>query len=270
MAADQWLLDHFQPGDPPIFRLYAWNSPTLSLGRNEKIDDRINLEFCRNKGIQAIRRITGGKAVLHGSDLTYSVVGDVNDPRFGGGVLETYRYLAHGFYQFFCKLGLHAHIMESSISSDQEPHLCFSEPSASEILVEGRKLIGNAQRVQGSASRGRVFLQHGSIPLADPVSLMQYIFTHARESGLRQKMHSLQSLGVYPAQNEAELRALLRDTLADIYEACWQHRAWTLEEEQGIKETLPFFGNLAPGSAAIELSMETEIRVQSVNVLEKA
>ena len=91
MAADNSLFERHCPGDPPVLRLYTWNPPALSLGRNEKIDDKINLEFCRNQGIHVIRRMTGGKAVLHGSDITYSVVGDLNDPQFGGGVLETYR-----------------------------------------------------------------------------------------------------------------------------------------------------------------------------------
>ncbi len=82
MAVDLHLLQQFQPGDSPIFRLYSWERPTLSLGRNEKIDQGINLDFCREEQIPLIRRMTGGKAVLHQSDLTYSIIGELGDPQF--------------------------------------------------------------------------------------------------------------------------------------------------------------------------------------------
>ena len=164
MAVDLHLLQQFRPGDSPIFRLYSWERPTLSLGRNEKIDQGINLDFCREEQIPLIRRMTGGKAVLHQSDLTYSIIGELGDPQFGEGVHETYRSLAEGFLLFFEKLGLKPQLVDASSSRDLEPHLCFTVPSLAEILVEGRKLIGSAQRIRGSASQGRFFLQHGSIP----------------------------------------------------------------------------------------------------------
>ncbi len=75
MAADQVLLENYSKNDDPVFRIYEWAETTLSLGRNEKIDHRIDLDACENLGIPIVRRITGGKAVLHGFDLTYSLVG---------------------------------------------------------------------------------------------------------------------------------------------------------------------------------------------------
>ena len=157
MAVDLHSLQQFRPGDSPIFRLYSWKRPTLSLGRNEKIDQGINLDFCREEQIPLIRRMTGGKAVLHQSDLTYSIIGELGDPQFGEGVHETYRSLAEGFLLFFEKLGLEPQLVDASSSRDLEPHLCFTVPSVAEILVEGRKLIGSAQRIRGSASQGRFF-----------------------------------------------------------------------------------------------------------------
>ncbi|HCP34453.1 MAG TPA: hypothetical protein DIT94_08705, partial [Deltaproteobacteria bacterium] len=79
MAVDFQLLEQFKPGKTPIFRLYSWQRPTLSLGRNEKIDEGINLDSCRKQRIPLIRRMTGGKAVLHHSDLTYAIIGELGD-----------------------------------------------------------------------------------------------------------------------------------------------------------------------------------------------
>ena len=245
MAADNSLFERHPPGEPPVLRLYAWNPPALSLGRNEKIDEKINLEFCRNRGIHVIRRMTGGKAVLHGSDLTYSVVGDLNDPQFGGGVLETYRFLAQGFFEFFRRLDLEPCLVKTSSPVKEEPHLCFSENSAWEILVRGRKLIGSAQRIRGSASRGRFFLQHGSIPLADPVPSMLSIFNHASEPRLRRSMISMEDLGVYPLKEVAELVSLLKESLAETFKICWDHQRWKPSEEEKIRDDLSRFRNHA-------------------------
>jgi lipoyl(octanoyl) transferase len=221
MAVDLQLLEQFKHGDLPIFRLYGWDRSTLSLGRNEKIDSKINIQYCRNNRIPLIRRMTGGKAVLHHSDLTYSIIGEVGDPQFGEGIHETYNSLARGFLLFFQKLGLDPQLVQTSIENDLEPHLCFSVPSLSEILVDGRKLIGSAQRIRGSGSRGRFFLQHGSIPLNDPVPLMISIFRHSNELKLRSKMHSLETLGIYPEKNRKFLERLLQDSISECFEIQW-------------------------------------------------
>ena len=221
MAVDLHLLEQFKAGDLPVFRLYGWDRSTLSLGRNEKIDSQINIEYCRNHGIPLIRRMTGGKAVLHHSDLTYSIIGEVGDLQFGEGVHETYRSLARGFFLFFQKLGLNPQLVQSSIKDALEPHLCFSVPSLSEILVDGRKLIGSAQRIRGSGSRGRFFLQHGSIPLSDPVPLMISIFRHSNEVELRSKMHSMETLGIYPEKNRKFLEELLKDSISECFKVQW-------------------------------------------------
>ena len=91
MAADQVLLENYSQGANPVFRIYDWECTTLSLGRNEILDDLIDLDVCRRLEIPIVRRSTGGKAVLHGFDLTYSIVGGVLDQHFSGGVLDNYR-----------------------------------------------------------------------------------------------------------------------------------------------------------------------------------
>ena len=164
MAADQLLLESYAQNSHPVFRIYEWAGATLSLGRNEKLDNRLDLDVCESLGIPVIRRTTGGKAVLHGFDLTYSLVGGVLDKQFNGGVLDNYRFLAKGFYAFFEELGLKPELQEHSPQKKKtDPHVCFADTSAYEILVEGRKIIGSAQRIKNvrstDSSSSRIFLR---------------------------------------------------------------------------------------------------------------
>ena len=241
MAADQVLLENSSQNDYPVFRIYEWAGATLSLGRNEKLDKRIDLNACESRGIPVIRRTTGGKAVLHGFDLTYSLVGGVLDKQFNGGVLDNYRFIAKGFYAFFEELGLKPELQEHSPQKKKpDPHVCFAEPSAYEILVEGRKIIGSAQRVKNirnaDSSSSRVFLQHGSIPLKDSVSQMAKIFPYVSEDKLRQEMHSLESVGIFPAHSKQELRRLLLQILQNTFKLKWENRGWSEDELSLIAE----------------------------------
>jgi lipoate-protein ligase A len=121
-----------------------------------------------------------------------------------------------------------------------DPHVCFAEPSAYEILVEGRKIIGSAQRVKNirsaDSSSSRVFLQHGSIPLKDSVSLMAKIIPYVSEDKLRQEMHSLESVGTFPAHSKQELRRLLLQILQDTFKLKWENRGWSEDELSLIAE----------------------------------
>ena len=241
MAADQLLLESYAQNTYPVFRLYEWAGATLSLGRNEKLDHRLNLDACASLGIPVIRRTTGGKAVLHGFDLTYALVGGVLDKQFNGGVLDNYRFLAKGFYAFFEELGLKPELQEQSPQKKKtDPHVCFADASAYEILVEGRKIIGSAQRVKNvrsaDSSSSRVFLQHGSIPLKDSVSLLTEIFPYVNEDKLRQEMHSLESAGIYPAHSKQDLRKLLLEKLEETFKLKWERRGWSEEELSLIAE----------------------------------
>ena len=128
MAADQVLFDKCKFDSKPIFRVYDWECPTISIGRNEKIDEDFNLEVCKNLRIPVIRRQTGGQSVLHGFDMTYSFVGGLMKSSFGGSVLENYKYIAKGFYRFFEKLDLNPNYYEKTTTGRtcKANFLCFS------------------------------------------------------------------------------------------------------------------------------------------------
>ena len=239
MAADQLLLDNYSRYDHPVFRVYEWEGYVLSLGRNEKLDHKIDLYACESHGIPIIRRITGGKSVLHGFDLTYSIVGGVKDKQFSGGVLENYRFLAKGFYSFFDELGLNPKLKKQNYQKRKnDSHVCFSEPSAYEILVAGKKIIGSAQRVKNlrfnDSSSSRIFLQHGTIPLKDSIPKIVEIFPHVNEEKLRQEMSSLETVGIFPKLSRNDLSKLLLRKVQEAFKLKWEHRGWSQDELSSI------------------------------------
>tara|TARA_B100001250_G_C19710328_1_gene748893 strand:+ start:310 stop:1125 length:816 start_codon:yes stop_codon:yes gene_type:complete len=235
MAADEILLENCEYKSIPVFRMYEWECPTISIGRNEVLDEMINLEVCHNLGIPVIRRTTGGQSVLHGFDMSYSYVGGFINSSYTGSVLENYRYISKGFYRFFEKLGLNPSYYEmEKIKNGIDNHVCFAIPSKYEILVEGRKIIGNAQKVlkikSTSTSSSRVFLQHGSIPIEDKVSLISKIFPHLNAKKLSLKMHSLESIGVFPKSTINNIKKLFIKSIKEAFCLEWEHKTWSNEE----------------------------------------
>jgi lipoate-protein ligase A len=161
MAVDEAILEHAGRGDvPPTLRLFAWEPPCLSLGHAQPFSD---VDFARLQahGWEVVRRMTGGRAILHTDELTYSVSGPVDEPRLSGTVLESYNRLALALLAAMQYLGLQAEMKEGRVENVGEPNpVCFVVPSTYEITFHGKKLIGSAQ-----ARRKEGVLQHGSLPL---------------------------------------------------------------------------------------------------------
>jgi lipoate-protein ligase A len=166
MAADEAILESSGRGEtPPTLRLYAWSPPCLSLGYAQPLSD-VDLAALEQRGWELVRRPTGGRAILHTDELTYSVAGPLDEPRLAGGVLESYRILAAALLRALQLLGIPAQADEKPAAAapqgaqpNQNP-VCFEVPSNYEITVGGKKLIGSAQ-----ARRKEGVLQHGSLPL---------------------------------------------------------------------------------------------------------
>jgi lipoate-protein ligase A len=166
MAVDEAILEASGGGlVPPTLRLYAWTPPCLSLGYAQPFSD-VDQSVLKQRGWDSVRRPTGGRAILHTDELTYSVAGPMDEPRLAGGVLESYRVLSDGLLYALQLLGIPAQAEEKPGAAappagqpNQNP-VCFEVPSNYEITVGGKKLIGSAQ-----ARRKEGVLQHGSLPL---------------------------------------------------------------------------------------------------------
>ncbi len=167
MAIDSSCLKKAEESDQPltVIRFYQWSSATVSLGKHQQEERACSVDFCRENGIPIVHRPTGGRAVLHDDELTYSVVS--NDPELFPlhDLMATYqvvsRALQKGFQIFGIPVQASAGTREnpdSRTAKRQSP--CFSSPTRHELMVQGRKLAGSAQR-----RLKRSFLQHGSIPL---------------------------------------------------------------------------------------------------------
>jgi lipoate-protein ligase A len=167
MALDEELLARAQAGEKiPALRFYGWNPPAVSLGKFQKSEYAVHAEACKRLGFDIVRRITGGRAVLHHNELTYSIISRTDNPLFPSTVLGTYRVIAACLLAGLRNLGIHAEIVSRSnrhahlVKKSSKDPACFSSPSWYEIVVNNRKIIGSAQRRLSGA-----FLQHGSILL---------------------------------------------------------------------------------------------------------
>ncbi len=165
MAEDENLLEQAVIGAAgPVLRFYTWDPPAVSLGRFQILEAAVRAEACARLGISIVRRITGGRAVLHNHELTYSVIASTDNTLFPQDVLGTYKVIASGLLCGLAHLGIHAEMVSRSgshaalMKKDSKDQSCFSSPSWYEILVKGKKIIGSAQRRVSGA-----FLQHGSI-----------------------------------------------------------------------------------------------------------
>lgn len=183
MALDEALLESVAAGRSlPILRLYGWSPPTVTLGYFQRAEAAVNLEVCRTMGLDVVRRITGGRAVLHDREVTYSVISPERTALFPGGILENYRVIARVLQQTLDSFGLTTLLApgrsRGSGGNGAQQSACFTAPATYELLHAGCKLTGSAQKRQGDA-----FLQHGSIPVElDPVCLFRALDTEQRLS----------------------------------------------------------------------------------------
>lgn len=161
MAVDEAILRAAAREEaPPTLRLYAWDPPCLSLGRGQPMDD-VDQTAVRAAGYDLVRRPTGGRAILHIDELTYSVIVPQDDPRVLGSIVESYRRLSQALVRALEVLGVPDIEADQCAESEEDGGpVCFEVPSDYEITAGGRKLVGSAQmRAQG------VVLQHGTVPL---------------------------------------------------------------------------------------------------------
>ena len=161
MAVDHAIAEACAAGESlPTLRFYRWQPPAISLGRHQPLAE-IDLEAAAAHGYDIVRRTTGGRAILHVDELTYSVAAPKGEPRVEGGVMDAYLRLSNALVTGLHLLGVPADKAggDTKVSKDVSA-ACFEVPSAYEITVGGRKLMGSAQ-----SRRAGYVLQHGSLPL---------------------------------------------------------------------------------------------------------
>jgi lipoate-protein ligase A len=165
MAIDEALVEETAAGRSlPTLRLYAWDPPTLSLGIAQPASDADRAAL-RRLGWGLVRRPTGGRAILHADELTYSITAPESHPLMQGGVLESYRRLSLGLIAGLRRLGVDVQAETGRRGRAVGNPVCFEITSQYEISAGGKKLIGSAQ-----ARRLGGVLQHGALPLRGDIA----------------------------------------------------------------------------------------------------
>ncbi|NJC97981.1 MAG: hypothetical protein C3F07_08035 [Anaerolineales bacterium] len=178
MALDEAILEQIGRGESlPTLRLYAWDPACLSLGHAQPFSD-VDVTRLKQRGWEVVRRATGGRAILHTDELTYSVIAPANEPRVEGSVLESYNRLAQALLLAVKNLELSVEMKEGKSNDNATPNpVCFEVPSTYEITVDGKKLIGSAQ-----ARKKEGVLQHGSLPLTGDLTRICQVLVFEDES----------------------------------------------------------------------------------------
>lgn len=227
MAVDEAVLEAAGRKEvPPTLRLYAWDPPCLSLGFAQPSSD-VDLPALESRGWMLVRRPTGGRAILHTDELTYSAAAPLDEPRVAGGVLESYRRLAQALLRALEMLGLPARADKEypSAGAPAGGPVCFEVPSNYEITVDGKKLVGSAQ-----ARRKEGVLQHGSLPLYGDLTRITQALTYPDQAA-REK--AAQRLLEHAANAELLGCRLSWDAAAGAFQAAFQEVLnLRLEEEE--------------------------------------
>lgn len=161
MAIDEAILLHHGQGQvPPTLRVFRWVQPSISLGRFQNVEHEILREVCEHKGVALVRRPTGGRAVYHRDEFTYSFV---SSKAWGipAGIVAAYAYLSRGLIAALNVLGVDSELSEGRVSK-QPSAACFAASTQADLTSSGFKLIGSAQVWKDDA-----LLQQGSLPLDD-------------------------------------------------------------------------------------------------------
>ena len=165
MALDEALLASVAAGDaPPTLRLYGWSPACLSLGYGQHAREADAARLAE-RGWLLVRRPTGGRAILHADELTYSLALPLDHPLADGGIVESYRQISAALLAALAALGAQPHADRAEKQDAPLSPVCFETPSHYEITVKGRKLVGSAQ-----ARKGGGLLQHGTLPLAGDIA----------------------------------------------------------------------------------------------------
>jgi lipoyl(octanoyl) transferase len=234
MARDVALMRRAATTGETVFSVYAWARPTLSFGRNQPARGRYDVERMRSMGVDAVRRPTGGRALLHHREVTYSVTAPI---AAGDTLSESYKRINNILVTGLLRLGVIAGIAApSDRATPPNDAPCFATPARGELIVGQRKLAGSAQwRHEGA------LLQHGSILIEDDQSMIALLaLRKAEDEKIPAPATLTESLGRAPNVSK------ITDALFDAVRELEDPGAATLDESevrQLALAELPHFEN---------------------------
>lgn len=237
MARDEYLFDLCHEQKAGFFRLYSWANPTFSFGASQQIGKVLDLRYIEDSGFSFVRRITGGKAVLHDDEITYAVISSEDLFYKQHDLYQSYLLIAKVLVDAFRRIGLEASLSEGSPAKwSKGNNPCFSFPTLNEIEIAGKKIIGSAQKRDK-----RALLQHGSIPIT--MDYERYARgTNSRAELIERSMTTLAQ--VSETSREDLITALIESFLSFVngtlqefdFEKNQKREIATLEKKYGSKD----------------------------------
>lgn len=248
MALDQALAECYPATRLPTLRLYRWSPACLSIGLGQRLERDVDRAACAARGIDIVRRPTGGRAILHDQELTYALVLDATTSlpaglTLGDSILQSYRTISHALCDGLTQLGLSPLLAPRPDRHAAKSAACFDLPGDYEITIGGRKLVGSAQARQ----RGTL-LQHGSLLLhadVDTLTAVLRLPADLHAAMLAQRLVALDEVLGYQPSFEVVAEALVRG-----FEQRWQIRLEpgelsSAERERAEQLAAERFGNPA-------------------------
>jgi lipoate-protein ligase A len=216
---------------PPTLRFFGWRPACLSLGQAQPGGD-VDQAACRAAGVDVVRRPTGGRAILHTDELTYSITAPEREPRVAGTIVESYKRLSEGLLNGLALMGVPTRQVEQPDNHDRDQGpVCFEVPSNYEIVFDGKKLVGSAQM-----RKSGVVLQHGTIPLhGDIARISLYLAQHPASERVRQRAATVEAAIGRVVDYDTAARLMAQGFAAalnlqfETSELIPEERAWTVE-----------------------------------------
>ncbi|NOS35740.1 MAG: hypothetical protein GQ522_03785 [Deltaproteobacteria bacterium] len=216
MAVDEALLLSCESGEAPsTVRFYEWKTTTISIGYLQRYGPFNNVEA------PVVRRMSGGRAVIHGVELTYSITCNETAPLFSKGIYGSYRVISRALSDALKDISIEATTVSSGkrLSGSVNRESCFGSTSRYEILVEGRKVAGSAQR-----RFKRAFLQQGSILFDIDSEMVEAVFGDRALDGMAW-------LNLFSKASKEEFRAACVKRIEEVLAIRLCHGTLTEEEE---------------------------------------
>jgi lipoate-protein ligase A len=235
MAVDEALLASFDPAaSAPVLRLYGWHPPAFSLGRFQDAGQALDLEKCRAARIAVVRRITGGGLIYHADELTYAIVCSPRHIPPASSVKDSFRVITSFLLRFYEKLGLAPsyavdHYPAGARLGERTP-ICFAGRESYDILVNGRKIGGNAQR-----RLKNIIFQHGSLPLRNSLTTAAG-FLKSYPAEIENGTAGMTELGITAPR--VELAEILLASFREVFGVSLSRTALTEREQEAAAHLL--------------------------------
>ena len=228
MARDEYLFNRCHEKKMGLFRLYSWKTPSFSFGVSQKITKAIDVDFINNNNCSYVRRITGGKTVLHDHEITYAVISSEDIFYKDNDLHRSYMLISTVLMNAFSTLGLNAYLSAGSpshLSKSNNP--CFFFPTPNELEIQGEKIVGSAQKRNKQA-----LLQHGSIP----ISMNYDLYAAGTRSKAKLIKRSMTTLSEVSDKTKADLSQALVESFQAFIRQPLEQFEFNREEKKNIAE----------------------------------